>query len=115
MSKLVTITSFTDTLEANIVKGRLKAESIPAFLADENHINANLFMSNALGGVKLKVPSEYEQQARAIIKTIVNDQSDTNSENNNKKIYSNRTIMLSIMVTAIAIGLLLVFTGILFP
>ena len=111
MSKLVTITSFTDTLEANIVKGRLEAESIPAFLADENYINANLFMSNALGGVKLKVPTEYEQQARDIIKTVVND---TNSESNNKK-NSNRTIILSIMMAAIAIGLLLAFTGILFP
>lgn len=38
MAKLVTVDSFTDAVEAYIAKGRLEAEGIPTFIANENHI-----------------------------------------------------------------------------
>ncbi|MCK5918738.1 MAG: DUF2007 domain-containing protein [Cocleimonas sp.] len=80
MSKLVTITSFTDSLEANIVKGRLEVESIPVFLSNEYYINVYWGISNALGGVQLKVPIEYEKQAKMLIKEIEEGEYDISSQ-----------------------------------
>ena len=70
MNSLVTIASYTDSLQANIIKGRLEAESIPATLANEQYINADWLLSNALGGVQLQVPADYEQAAKAILESI---------------------------------------------
>ena len=60
MAEFVTIASFTSPLEAHMARGRLEAEGIPAFIAHENHIWAEWFLSNALGGVKVQVLKQYQ-------------------------------------------------------
>jgi hypothetical protein len=56
---LKTICSFDDALAAHLVKGRLEAEGVKTYIADEHYIWANWSMCFALGGVKLKVlPSD---------------------------------------------------------
>ncbi|HIO93062.1 MAG TPA: DUF2007 domain-containing protein [Leucothrix mucor] len=80
MNSLITIASYTNSLQANIVKGRLQAEDIPATLANEQYINADWLLSNALGGVQIQVPEGYAQQAREIIKTIENGQLEAGKE-----------------------------------
>jgi hypothetical protein len=57
-------------MEAHIVRGRFEAEGIPAFVNHENHIWANWFLSNALGGVKLHVNSTDGAIARLIWQKI---------------------------------------------
>ncbi|MEM9303893.1 MAG: hypothetical protein AAGE01_17395 [Pseudomonadota bacterium] len=64
---LVTIASYTDAIEANLAMGRLRAEGVEAVLADDQHIWANWAMSQALGGVKLRVLRRDIVEAQAII------------------------------------------------
>jgi len=64
---LITIATFTNPLEAHIVRGRLEAEGIDTSVAHEHHIWANWFLSTALGGVKLQVKPEDAQRAREIL------------------------------------------------
>ncbi|WP_417196970.1 DUF2007 domain-containing protein [Bizionia sp.] len=65
-----TITVFQYTTEAEIIKGRLEAEGIEVFLTDYTTIDTNPIVSNAIGGVKLKVYTEQEAEAIAILKSI---------------------------------------------
>jgi hypothetical protein len=53
--KIVTLTSYYDPMEAQIVRGRLEANGIQCFIADDNILAANPFYNQALGGVKIKV------------------------------------------------------------
>jgi hypothetical protein len=64
---LITIATFTNPLEAHIVRGRLEAEGIETSVAHEHHIWANWFLSTALGGVKLQVKPEDAQRAGEIL------------------------------------------------
>jgi len=64
---LVTVGSYTDPIQAHIAGGRLESEGIPVVVADEHLIWGNWMLSNALGGVKLQVPSSRAEQARQIL------------------------------------------------
>jgi len=66
-SNLITIASFSFPYEAQIAKARLLAEEIPAFIADEHTINMQWLYSNALGGVKLQVPTQFAEKANEIL------------------------------------------------
>lgn len=64
--KLVTIKTFTDTPEANIIKGHLESEGIKCFLKNENIVNADLALSTAVGGVELQVEEGDRERALEI-------------------------------------------------
>lgn len=68
--RFVTIATFNDVTEAHILKGRLEAEGILCFLGDEHIVGAQPFYSVAVGGVKLKVTAQDEEEARAILAKI---------------------------------------------
>ena len=51
----VTIARFPYSTEAQIVKGRLEADGIEVFLRDNINIDTDPLVSQAIGGVKLKV------------------------------------------------------------
>lgn len=70
MNTLITIASYNNALKANIIRGKLESESIPATLANEQYVTANWMISNAVGGIQLQVPPAYEQQAQEILKEI---------------------------------------------
>ncbi|MBE9491207.1 MAG: DUF2007 domain-containing protein, partial [Bacteroidetes bacterium] len=61
---------FQYSSEAHIVKGRLESEGIKAFLFDDITIDTDPLISNAIGGVKLKVLSSQENKAIQIINSI---------------------------------------------
>ncbi len=67
---LVTVAAYTNAIEAQIARGRLEAEEIPVFIANENYVWANWTMSQALGGVQLQVPEQYAQAAQAVLESI---------------------------------------------
>lgn len=75
-----TIARFQYSSEAQIIKGRLEAEGIEVFLADNLTIDTDPLVSNAIGGVKLKVLSNDALEAEAILKSIkkysINDDGD---------------------------------------
>jgi hypothetical protein len=62
--------SFTDMMQANIVRGRLEAEGIPSIIANEHTVTADWTHSLALGGVRVMVPPYHLQDAREVIKQI---------------------------------------------
>ena len=51
--------------DAQVSRALLESEGIPAFLENEHHVTANWAMSRMLGGVRLMVPVEYIDAARA--------------------------------------------------
>jgi hypothetical protein len=64
---LVTVGRYSTPYEANMVKSRLESEGIPAFIADEYTIGMNWLYSNALGGVKVRVPESLASEALQIL------------------------------------------------
>ena len=66
----ITISTSTNPIEAQIIRGRLEAEGIPAFVIFEHHIWAEWWLSNAIGGVRVQVPPEFYNQAQTVIQNI---------------------------------------------
>ncbi|MFB9056684.1 DUF2007 domain-containing protein [Mariniflexile ostreae] len=65
-----TIARFQYSSEAQIIKGRLEADGIQVFLSDNLTIDTDPLISNAIGGVKLKVLSSQVLEAQHILETI---------------------------------------------
>jgi len=78
----VTVARFTTGLEAHILRGRLEAEGIPAFIADEHLINTYSLISNALGGVRVQVPQLFVENALKILADIEQATRDDNASAN---------------------------------
>jgi hypothetical protein len=55
---LVTVARFRDPWEAEMLRGRLEAEDIPAFVIHQRHIGMAWHLSRALHGVKVQVLSD---------------------------------------------------------
>jgi hypothetical protein len=70
----VVVSAHTVAIDAYIVKGRLEAEGIPAFLVDDQYITMDWLLSVALGGVKVSVPLAYRDAALEIIQNTENDE-----------------------------------------
>lgn len=64
---LVTIASFSFPHEAHLAKAQLDAAGIPGFIADEHTINMQWLYSDAMGGVRLQVPAEFAEEAKALL------------------------------------------------
>lgn len=67
---LVTIATYTDAIEAHIARGRLDAEGITVFVADEHLVWADWLYSNALGGVKLRVAQADVESALIVLQKL---------------------------------------------
>ncbi|UZH56416.1 DUF2007 domain-containing protein [Salinimicrobium tongyeongense] len=61
---------FQYSAEAQILKGRLEAEGIKTYLVDNHTIDTDPLVSNAIGGVKLKVRKEDEEKAFQVLSAI---------------------------------------------
>lgn len=69
-NKLYTIGSFEYVADVVIIKGKLESEGIQVFLKDENVLNTDPMISNAIGGVKLQVFTEDKEKALAIYNEV---------------------------------------------
>jgi hypothetical protein len=67
LRQLVTIRQFRDLPEALLAKGSLESAGIECFLADENLVRLDWFISNFIGGIKLNVRAADEANARKIL------------------------------------------------
>jgi hypothetical protein len=67
LCELVTVRQFRDLPEALLAKGSLESAGIECFLADENLVRLDWFISNFIGGIKLNVRPEDEVNARQIL------------------------------------------------
>jgi Putative prokaryotic signal transducing protein len=66
-NETVTLRQFRDLPEALIAKGSLESAGIQAYLIDDNMIRMDWFISNLLGGIKLKVRAEDVEAASEIL------------------------------------------------
>lgn len=66
-SRLVTLRQFRDLPEALLAKGALDSAGIESFLGDDNVVRMDWFLSNAIGGVKLRVREEDAAAASALL------------------------------------------------
>lgn len=64
---LVTLTTYFKAIEAHILRTRLEAEEIPAYVFDEHIITANWFLAPMMGGVRVQVPQAFLAQAKIIL------------------------------------------------
>jgi hypothetical protein len=64
---LVMIRQFRDLPEALLAKGSLESAGIECFLADENLVRLDWFISNFIGGIKLSVRAEDAESARKLL------------------------------------------------
>lgn len=64
---LVLLRRFRDLPEALLAKGRLESAGVACFLADENMVRMDWFISNLLGGVKLMVDAEDFAEASRVL------------------------------------------------
>lgn len=53
--------------DAYVMQGCLVAGGVPAVVADANHVQADMLIAPAIGGVRILAPASYLQQARAIL------------------------------------------------
>jgi hypothetical protein len=67
MRELVTIRQFRDLPEALLAKGSLESAGIECFLADDNLVRMDWFISNFIGGIKLNVRAADEANARKLL------------------------------------------------
>jgi hypothetical protein len=81
--KMITIRTFINPIEANIIKGRLESAGIPVLLLDENTVNTYWLYANAIGGMRLQVKEEDVESALNILKEdratmfLINDKVDS--------------------------------------
>jgi hypothetical protein len=67
VSKLATVAKFRDTPEALLAKGALESAGIECYLGDENVVRLDWFISNFIGGIKLRVHEEDVEASRQIL------------------------------------------------
>jgi hypothetical protein len=65
--ELVTIRQFRDLPEALLAKGSLESAGIECFLADENLVRLDWFISNFIGGIKLNVRAADVENAQKLL------------------------------------------------
>ena len=68
--QLVTVATFLYLTEAEVCKILLEDSGILAVLADAETVNANAFLGNAVGYIKLKVPPDQVEAAIALVEQI---------------------------------------------
>ena len=67
---IVTIARRFDPIEAELLRGRLAADGIPATLGDAHLVQTYALCASAIGGVRVMVPASYATQALRAIAAI---------------------------------------------
>ncbi len=64
----VAVAAFSQPIEAHLARARLESEGILCVVGDEHLVRIDWFLSNAVGGVKVLVPSWDAEKARDILR-----------------------------------------------
>lgn len=67
-NKLITYKTFDTPIQANLIKSKLEAYGIEAYVFDENLITLNQFYNLAAGGIKLKIKDCDIERVHEILK-----------------------------------------------
>lgn len=89
--ELVTIATSNDLFEAEFLRNHLEDEGFEVYLADDNIVGVYNWLANAVGGIKIKVPSSQSAEAAQFVIDLRNaeiideDFSEDDSEDNEGK------------------------------
>ena len=64
---MITVASFSKVEEAHMLRLRLEAGGIPAYIQDENMVQMDWMYSNAIGGVRVQIVEEDAEHAKEIL------------------------------------------------
>lgn len=64
---MITVASFSKPEEAHLLRMRLEAGGVPAFVLDENMVQMDWMFSNAIGGVRVVIEDGDAGAAREIL------------------------------------------------
>ena len=108
---MVTVARRFGSLEAELLRGRLAADGIPAVLGDAHTVQTDTLLTTALGGVRIRVPASYERQALRTIADLENgafllDDGEDPSEEVSERAASAREGRLSPLAMAATAGLI---------
>lgn len=70
--ELVTVATSYDLVEAEFLRNHLEAEGFEVYLADENIVGSYNLLANAVGGVKIRVPSDEAADAIRFVDELRN-------------------------------------------
>ncbi len=65
----ITVATYSQPVEAHLARTKLESEGITCLVSDEHLVRVNWMLSNAVGGVKLRVPSWDEAHAREVLRS----------------------------------------------
>ncbi len=74
--KLVTLRKFRDLPEALLAKGSLESSGIECYLGDDNMVRLDWFISNLIGGVKLRVRAQDIEAANVVLNQPIPEEFD---------------------------------------
>lgn len=61
------VAQYFSPTDAHVVADCLRVAGIPAFIADANLVQANYLLAIAVGGVRIRVPTQHAVEAREVI------------------------------------------------
>lgn len=68
--QFIIIQTYDNYVAAHIAMGRLQEDGINCWLKDENTVTIDPILTNAVGGIKLMVPSVQAERALAILRML---------------------------------------------
>lgn len=70
--ELVTVATSYNIVEAEFLRNHLEDEGFEVYLADENIVGSYNLLANAVGGIKIRVPSREAQEAMRFVDDLRN-------------------------------------------
>ena len=75
---MITVASFSKPEEAHLLRMRLEAGGVAAYILDENMVQMDWLYSNAIGGVRVQIAEEDAEDAKEILKETYIPDTDPN-------------------------------------
>lgn len=79
--KLITARIFDNPMDAHLLKSKLESLGVTCFLQDEHTVTIDPLVSNAIGGIKLKIKEEDIEKVKVIFKELDNSPYTDNEDN----------------------------------
>jgi hypothetical protein len=67
---LLVLARFFEPMDAYVLKACLESNDVPAIVADAHMVQANQFLTTAIGGVRVLVPESHFERALKIRKAL---------------------------------------------
>jgi len=64
---MITVATFSKPEEAHMLRLRLEAGGVPAYIQDENMVQTDWLYSNAIGGVRVQIDEDDADRAKEIL------------------------------------------------